>query len=199
MNDVYTSIPAPSEGVYKELGSRFIALAYPVEAEDDARALLTKARAQYHDARHHCHAWRIGAAGESWHCSDDGEPSGTAGRQILGRIDSRGLSDVMVIVVRYFGGIKLGVPGLCRAYKSATEDALATAGTVQKTAASLYRIGFGYERMPAVMKIVKDLALPQLGRDFEGAECRLDLRVRLSQENEFLQKITPETTYINKI
>ena len=111
MSDIYNSISSRGEGLYKDQGSRFIAFAIPVETEEEVKELVAGFRKEYHDARHHCYAYRIDAQGEIWRASDDGEPSGTAGRPILGQIDSAGLSDILVVVVRYFGGIKLGVPG----------------------------------------------------------------------------------------
>lgn len=186
--DTYTGIAAPSEGLFKDQGSRFLAFAYPVESEEEVRQLLEKARKEYHDARHHCVAYRIGRKGEVWRASDDGEPAGSAGRPILGQIDSAGLSDVAVVVVRYFGGIKLGIPGLIRAYKSATKDALDKAEKIEKTAGVWYELSFDYSRMPEVMKTIKDLALPQRGQDF-GETCRLQVRVRMSLEQDFLERI----------
>ena len=196
--DVYRSIAAPSEGLYKELGSRFLAFAYPVETEEEARDLLSGLRARYHDARHHCCAWRLGLDGAVWRASDDGEPAGSAGRPILGQIDSAGLSDILIVVVRYFGGIKLGVPGLIRAYKTAAADALANAQTTEKVAGSWYRVGFGYESMPAVMKLVKDMDLPQRGRDW-GESCTLELRVRRSLEKDFLERITAISNFATQL
>ncbi len=194
MSDIYKSISEPSRGLYKELGSRFIALAYPVETQEEVKSILAAVRKEYHDARHHCSAYRLGLDGSVWRASDDGEPSGSAGRPILGQIDSAGLSDVLVIVVRYFGGIKLGVPGLIRAYKESTQDALSQAQVVEKVAGSWYRTGFGYDSMPAVMKLVKDLDLPVRSRDF-GEDCTLELRVRLSQRQEFLERISTITNF----
>ena len=161
MSDIYKSISSASEGLFKDNGSRFIALAYPVESEDEVREIVAGLRKEYHDARHHCYAYRIGKDGSTWRASDDGEPSGSAGRPILGQIDSAGLSDCLVVVVRYFGGIKLGIPGLIRAYKTSTADALANAQVTEKIAGAWHRIRFTYEQMPQVMKVVKDLDLPQ--------------------------------------
>ena len=187
MSDIYKSISSRGEGLYKDNGSRFIAFAIPVETEEEVKELVAGFRKEYHDARHHCYAYRIGASGETWRASDDGEPSGTAGRPILGQIDSAGLSDILIVVVRYFGGIKLGVPGLIKAYKTASADALANAPVCEKIAGSWYRVGFGYDAMPQVMKMVKDLDLPQRARDF-GAECTMELRVRRSLQEEFLER-----------
>ena len=195
MSDIYKSISSLSEGLYKELGSRFIAKAYPVEGEEEVKAIVDSLRKEYHDARHHCYAYRIGAAGSIWRANDDGEPSGSAGRPILGQIDSAGLSDVLVVVIRYFGGIKLGVPGLIRAYKTATADALCQASVIEKIAGSWYRIGFGYERMPQVMKVIKDLDLPQRNRNFDNS-CSLEVRVRDTLKEEFLERTGTICTFV---
>ena len=132
IRDTYRSIPAPAAGLFKDNGSRFLAFAYPVENEEEIKDRVQALRKKYHDARHHCYAYRLGHLGDRFRANDDGEPSSSAGRPILGQIDSRGLSDVLVVVVRYFGGIKLGIPGLIRAYRTATADALEQAGTVEK-------------------------------------------------------------------
>ncbi len=195
MSDIYKSISSLSEGLYKELGSRFIAKAYPVEGEEEVKAIVDSLRKEYHDARHHCYAYRIGPAGSIWRANDDGEPSGSAGRPILGQIDSAGLSDVLVVVIRYFGGIKLGVPGLIRAYKTATADALCQASVIEKIAGSWYRIGFGYERMPQVMKVIKDLDLPQRNRSFDNS-CSLEVRVRDTLKEDFLERTGTICTFV---
>ena len=184
--DTYKSIEAPSEGLFKDLGSRFIARAYPVESEAEVRDIVAAIRKEYHDARHHCFAYRLGLEGEPWRAADDGEPAGSAGRPILGQIDSAGLSDILVVVIRYFGGIKLGIPGLIRAYKSSTADARAQARVVEKVAGRWYGLRFPYASLPAVMKIVKDLDLPQRGQSFLE-ECTLEVRVRRSLEEKFLE------------
>lgn len=186
-NDTYKSVSGRSEGLFKDNGSRFIALAYPVETEAEVREIVSSLRREYHDARHHCYAYRLGLDGGIFRSSDDGEPSGSAGRPILGQIDSAGLSDVLVVVVRYFGGIKLGIPGLIRAYRTSSADALAAATVVEKIAGSWYRIEFDWSMMPAAMKIVKDLELPQRAQDF-GTSCSMEVRVRLKLEQDFLEK-----------
>ena len=187
MSDIYKSISSRGEGLYKDNGSRFLAFAIPVETEEEVKELVAGFRKEYHDARHHCYAYRLGFDGSVWRSSDDGEPSGTAGRPILGQIDSAGLSDILIVVVRYFGGIKLGVPGLIKAYKSASADAIANAPLAEKIAGSWYRVGFGYDAMPQVMKMVKDLDLPQRARDF-GEQCSMELRVRRSLQEDFLER-----------
>ena len=188
MQDQYRSIAAPSEGLFKDNGSRFIALAYPVETEEEVKSIVAGLRKEYHDARHHCYAYRLGYKGDLWRASDDGEPSGSAGRPILGQIDALGLSDVLVVVVRYFGGIKLGIPGLIRAYKSSTTDALSRARVVEKIAARRYRLQFDYLSMNAVMKVLKDMELPQSGQQF-GESCSLEVRVRLSVVEDFTKRM----------
>lgn len=197
-SDTYFSIAAPSEGLFKDNGSRFIALAYPVESEDEVGEIVAGLRKKYHDARHHCFAYRLGKDGEKYRANDDGEPSGSAARPILGQIDSAGLSDVLVVVVRYFGGIKLGIPGLIRAYKTSTADALANACKVTKIAGSWYRLGFAYSDMPSVMKVLKDMELPQRAQDF-GNECSIEVRVRRLVEQEFLERIGKTINFIDKL
>ena len=187
--DTYRSISSQSEGLFKDNYSRFISLAYPVESEKEVKSILEEVKKKYHDAHHHCYAYRIGLDGEVWRANDDGEPSGTAGRQILGQIDSAALSDVLIIVVRYFGGIKLGVPGLIAAYKSAAADALANAKEVKKYAVHKYRIDFSYSQMPVVMDVVKSMALPSGSKDLSGVKCKIEVKVRLSQEEEFKDKL----------
>lgn len=189
IKDTYASIASRSDGLFKDNGSRFIAQAYPVESEGEVKDIVERIRKEYHDARHHCFAYRIGLDGSCWRASDDGEPSGSAGRPILGQIDSVGLSDILVVVIRYFGGIKLGIPGLIRAYKTSTADALANAAVVEKIAGKDYRVWFPYLSMNAVMKVAKDLSLPQR-EQFFAEDCSMVLRVRLSQEADFLERIS---------
>ena len=186
--DAYKSIAGPSEGLFKDNGSRFIALAYPVETEEEVKSIVAGLRKEYHDARHHCYAYRLGYKRDVFRASDDGEPSGSAGRPILGQIDSLGLSDVLVVVVRYFGGIKLGIPGLIRAYKTSSADALSQAAVIEKIAARRFRLHFDYLSMNAVMKVLKEMDLPQSGQQF-GEECSLEVRVRLSALEDFRQSI----------
>ena len=188
IEDTYKSIEGESRGLFKDNGSRFIALAFPVETEEAVKEIVASLRKEYHDARHHCYAYRIGLKGDVWRASDDGEPSGSAGRPILGQIDSLGLSDILVVVVRYFGGIKLGIPGLIRAYKTSTSDALSNATVISKVAGRSYRISFSYMEMNAVMKVLKDMDLPQNNQDF-GEKCSLVTRVRLSQDSDFKERL----------
>jgi len=186
--DAYQSIGAPSQGLFKDNGSRFIAFAYPVETEEQVKEYVSALKKEYHDARHHCFAYRLGYQGDVWRASDDGEPSGSAGRPILGQIDSLGLSDILVVVVRYFGGIKLGIPGLIRAYKTSTADALQQAQIIPKIAGKNFSVQFAYLAMNDVMKVLKEMNLVPFNQNF-GEDCSLSVRVRLSEEENFKNKL----------
>ena len=187
-DDTYKSIAAPSRGLFKDNGSRFIALAYPVVTEKEIKDIVAGLKKEYHDARHHCYAYRLGHKGDVFRANDDGEPSSSAGRPILGQIDSSGLSDVLIVVVRYFGGIKLGIPGLIRAYRTSAADALANAEIIEKTASVRYRVTFGYMAMNDVMKAMKDMGMTPERQDF-GMECTLETSVRLSAEKMFIERM----------
>lgn len=186
--DTYRSISGESEGLFKDNGSRFIAKAYPVESEEEVKMIVGSLKKEYHDARHHCYAYRLGYRGDVFRANDDGEPSSSAGRPILGQIDSNCLSDILVVVIRYFGGIKLGIPGLIRAYKTSTADAISNAVVITKVAMKRYRLRFGYLAMNSVMKMVKDMSLEQSGQDF-GTDCSMTVKVRLSSEADFLERV----------
>ena len=189
MQDTFRSISSPARGLFKDNGSRFIACAYPVETEDEVKEIVDSLKKEYHDARHHCYAYRLGYLGDRFRANDDGEPSGSAGRPILGQIDSNALSDILIIVVRYFGGIKLGIPGLIRAYRTSSADAIANARIVEKVAARMFRVSFGYMEMNGVMKIVKELGLTPCNQDF-GMACSLDVAVRLSAADDFIARLS---------
>lgn len=187
--DSYIGIADVSEGLYKDKGSRFIAYAYPVVSEEDVKPLVDALKKEHHAARHHCYAYRIGMDGSVFRANDDGEPSGTAGRQILGAIDSAGLSDVLVVVVRYFGGILLGVPGLIRAYREAAADALANAVTVERIPVRRYGLEFRYEQMNDVQKLLKSFpGVRTVTQDFDLL-CSMQVDVRLSDIENFEKRI----------
>ena len=185
-NDSYRSIASRSEGLFKDNGSRFIALAFPVESETEIKEIVSSLKKEYHDARHHCYAYRLGYRGDIFRANDDGEPSSSAGRPILGQIDANGLSDILVVVVRYFGGIKLGIPGLIRAYKTSTADAISNARIIEKIARRRFRLSFGYLNMNDVMKTVKEMGLSPCRQEF-GMECTMEVPVRLSLADKFLE------------
>ena len=187
-SDTYKSISAPSQGIYKDKGSKFLSFAFPVQTEEEVKPIIDSLKKEYYDARHHCYAYRIGQFGDIWRANDDGEPSSTAGRPILGQILSSELSDILIVVVRYFGGIKLGIPGLIRAYKSSTADALANAEIIEKIASKVFRVHFGYMSMNSVMKILKDLELEQKNQKFD-MECSIDVTVRLSLVDTFSERM----------
>lgn len=188
IQDSYKSIASGARGLFKDNGSRFIAHAYPVETEEEVKEIVASLKKEYYDARHHVYAYRLGYKGDRFRANDDGEPSGSSARPVLGQIDSNGLSDILVVVVRYFGGIKLGIPGLIRAYRTSTADALANAQIIEKVASKMYRLHFGYMSMNGVMKVLKDMGLEQTNQEFD-MECRLDTRVRLSAVGDFLERI----------
>lgn len=177
MEDLYKTIKMPAEGLYKEKGSKFIALAYPVDTEEEIKSLLAEIRTKYYDARHHCYAYRLGADKKRFRTNDDGEPSSTAGKPILGQILSADLTNILIVVVRYFGGIKLGVSGLIQAYKEAAADAIAHADIIEKTENRILRVRFSYGVMNEVMRVVKEEEPEVLDRMFE-LECRMTLSIR---------------------
>ncbi len=153
--DFYHTIQKPATAEHKDRNSRFIAFAYPVETSEEAKEKLKALKKEHPKANHHCFAWRIGLDGNNFRVSDDGEPSGTAGKPILGQIDSKGLVNVMIVVVRYFGGTLLGVPGLIQAYKTAASLALQLTPVIQKPVLVKYHLSFDYTVMNDVMMVVK--------------------------------------------
>lgn len=177
--DTYKTIREASQGVYKEKGSKFLAFAYPVTTEREVKSLLDSLRKQYYDARHHCYAYILGPDKAAYRINDDGEPSSTAGKPIYGQLLSHDLTNIIIVVVRYFGGIKLGVPGLINAYRTAAKDAIDNAIIIEKNITEVYNLQFTYEQMNSVMKILKDEELPQSNQKFE-LDCSLDFSVRQS-------------------
>jgi uncharacterized YigZ family protein len=188
MEDTYRTLDAPSEGLYKEKGSKFIALAYPVYSEEEVKEILAGLRKQYYDARHHCYAYSLGADKSRYRANDDGEPNHSAGDPILGQIRSADLSNVLVVVIRYFGGTKLGVSGLIHAYKTATAEALALATIIEKHETALLQVHFAYPQMNDVMSLVKEYELGVKDQQFE-LNCRMTLEVRRKLEEEVAGKL----------
>ncbi len=177
INDSYNTISSPSEGVYKDKGSKFLAYAYPVYSEDQIKEHVNYLKEKYYDARHHCFAWQLGLDGNRYRANDDGEPSGTAGKPIHGQIKSNELTNILIVVVRYFGGTKLGVSGLINAYKEATIDALNNADIVQKTVDDVYEIKFEYSAMNDVMRIVKEEDIQIVNQQFD-LKCNIEFKLR---------------------
>jgi uncharacterized YigZ family protein len=186
--DTYQTISGKAEGLYKEKGSKFIALAFHVTSEEEVKEILSGLRKEYHDARHHCYSYVIGFKGEHWRANDDGEPSGTAGRPIHGQMQSRNLTNTLIVVIRYFGGTKLGVSGLINAYKMAAADALDHANIVTKTINDVYKITFGYLAMNDIMKLVKDENLGLMEQNFDTS-CFITVGVRQGRTATVLGKI----------
>jgi uncharacterized YigZ family protein len=176
MNDLYKTIASQSKGLYKEKGSRFLAFAYPVKEEEEISEKIRVLKKEYHDARHHCFAWRLGAEMEHYRVNDDGEPPGSAGKPILGQIQSREITQILVVVIRYFGGTLLGVGGLINAYRSAAAAALDKAEIIDKKVETLFILEFGYNEMNEVMKVIKDFNLRAENQQFD-LECSLTIHV----------------------
>ncbi|MFO7723001.1 MAG: YigZ family protein [Bacteroidales bacterium] len=177
IDDVYRTIASRSQSVFRDKGSRFIGHVIPVSSPDEIRSELENLRREYHDARHHCYAWRLGAGGESWRINDDGEPSGSAGKPIYGQLLSHEISDVLAVVVRYFGGTKLGIPGLINAYKTTTREAIEAASITEKVLYAEFEVGFGYSAMNQVMRIVREQGIEIIRNDF-NINCLMHARIR---------------------
>ncbi|WP_162052843.1 IMPACT family protein [Pontibacter pamirensis] len=186
--DTYRTIEAPAEGLYKEKGSKFISLAYPVYTEEEVKETMAELKKQYYDARHHCFAYCLGADKGRFRANDDGEPNHSAGDPILGQIRSADLSNVLIVVIRYFGGTKLGVGGLINAYKTAAAAALERATIVEKHETVLLQVHYAYPQMNDVMSLVKEYDLNVRDQQFE-LDCRLTLEVRKKLQGEIIIKL----------
>ena len=185
MSDTYKTISLSTEGIYKEKGSKFLSFALPVNTTDEVKEFIKTFKKDYYDARHVCYAYMLGADRKEWRANDDGEPSGTAGRPIIGQINSRELTNILVVVVRYFGGILLGTGGLTIAYKEATADALNLAEIIEKTVDCEFSIHFEYLHMNDVMRIVKDTNAQILDQSYDN-DCFMIISIR-KQEEEFVK------------
>lgn len=181
MSDLYKTIRATSEGYYTEKRSRFLSFAIPVRTPEEAKLQVEACRKKYYDARHVCWAYMLGADRTTFSSNDDGEPSSTAGKPILGQINSKGLTDILVIVVRYFGGIKLGTSGLIVAYRSAAAEAIAAAEVEERTVDAECTVVFEYPSLKDIMRVVKDMQPAIVSQTFE-TNCEMTLRIRQSRE-----------------
>lgn len=179
MSDTYRTITAPSEGLYKEKGSRFLSFIFPVTHEDEIREILRSIKKEHHNARHHCYAWRLGTEEIRFRANDDGEPSSTAGKPILGQLVSHDLTQVLLVVVRYFGGILLGTNGLINAYREAAADAISKANAEIRLVEEALRIGCSYQELNAVIQIIKNENLNQTSIDMTE-RCTICISVRKS-------------------
>lgn len=195
-DDTYRTIRDRATGQYKEKGSKFIAIALPVKDENDVKRELEAIRKEYYDARHHCYAYVIGFNREAYRINDDGEPSGTAGRPIHGQILSYDLTNVLIVVVRYFGGIKLGVSGLINAYKTSAGDALSQAEITEMTVNEVYEVNFDYTAMNEIMKIVKEENLELLSTKFD-LDCSLTFKIRKKEADRVNNRI--RKTYKSRV
>lgn len=188
-DDTYKTLSSPAEGIFRDRGSKFHAFGYSVASIEEITETIQKLKKEHPGANHHCYAWRLGVAGDSYRANDDGEPAGTAGKPIYNQLLSAGITNVLIVVVRYFGGTLLGVPGLINAYKAAAQDCISRGKIVQKHITEIYRLEFQYEAMPAVMKILKDHDLAQSQQKFE-LECELEFAVRKSEADEVISLLT---------
>ena len=186
--DSYLTISGPAEAIYKERSSKFLTYAYPVESEEEIKELLDALRKQFYDATHHCYAYRLGPQGEQFRANDDGEPSGTAGKPILGQLLSAKVTNCLVVVVRYFGGTKLGVSGLIQAYKESTAEVLAVSNIIEKTVDKIITIDFSYISMNGVMRVVKEMN-PHIEEQVFDNLCTMRLRIRESEADILIAKL----------
>ena len=188
ISDSYWTLAEPSEGEYSEKRSKFLAYAYPVTTEEEALERVREVHARYYDARHVCWAYRLGPTGEPYRANDDGEPSGTAGKPIHGILVSLGLTEVIVLVVRYFGGVKLGTSGLIEAYREAALAALTDAPRRECILTERIRLTFSYELMGPVMRIVKETEARVVVQDFRES-CFLELEIRASHFSDLFTRL----------
>ena len=185
-DDIYKEVKNHTTGIYKEKGSKFIAYSYPVYSEQEVKERLEEVKKIEHSARHHCYAYIINPDKSLQRANDDGEPSSTAGKPILGQIQSNDLTNILIIVVRYFGGVKLGVPGLIRSYKTASAIAITDAEILIKTIKDQYKVSFKYPLMNNVMKLVKDFDLEVVNTDFQ-IDCNLIFAVPKSKADNVVE------------
>ncbi len=188
MEDVFKTITKESKAIYTEKRSKFIAYAIPVQSAEEAKIGVDKLRKEYYDARHVCWAYMLGAARDEFRSNDDGEPSGTAGKPILGQINSNELTNILIAVVRYFGGIKLGTSGLIVAYKEAAAEVISEAEVIEKTVDCQLSFGFEYPFMNDVMKIVKDLEPTILNQTYD-MDCLMTLEIRKGKFEELKNRL----------
>jgi len=186
-NDEYLTISKSSEGLFKDRGSKFLAYTFPVSSEEEIKVIQEQLRNKYHDARHHCYAYMLGPEKKVYRANDDGEPSSTAGKPILGQIRSFNLTNILIVVIRYFGGTKLGVGGLINAYKTAAEEALKNAKIIKKTLHDIYELKFDYPQINEIMRIMKEENIAQIDQNFE-LTCSITLALRKAEVDKILSK-----------
>ena len=189
MSDTYTTIQEPSEGYYTEKRSKFYAFAHPVTTVEQIKELNSFYRKKYYDARHVCYAYRLGPDGAVFRANDDGEPSSTAGKPILGQINSNELTDILIVVVRYYGGVNLGTSGLIVAYREAAADAISHATIEMRQVEELITYSFAYPQMNDVMRIVKDMNPRVVSQTYEGTTCTIVLSIRKGEAEQLRQRL----------
>ena len=177
--DFYKTIEKESNGYFKDKGSKFYSYAFPIQKEEDVKKFISGLKKEHHSARHYCYAWRLGTENIRHRANDDGEPSSTAGKPILGQLQSFEVTNILVVVVRYFGGTLLGVSGLINAYRSATSDVLNKSVIVEKRIEKQYKLSFSYNELNEVMNIIKQENYTVISTDFQE-DCRLIFSVRKS-------------------
>ena len=187
-DDTFKTISKPSEGIFKDKGSRFIAYLYPIQSELDIKDIIAELKSIHPKASHHCWALRLSQDRSIFRINDDGEPSGTAGRPILNTLLSFDLTNVIAVVVRYFGGTLLGIPGLINAYKTATMEAIQASEIIEKTVDLVFKIEFSHSVMNEVMKVVKDENIKIFNQNFD-LNCTFNLEIRQSQVNKVIDRL----------
>lgn len=188
MNDLYLTISTTGEGYYTEKRSKFLAWAHHVDTVDEVKSLLAEYRKKYYDARHVCYAYMLGPDRKDFRANDDGEPSSTAGKPILGQINSAELTNVLVVVVRYYGGVNLGTSGLIVAYREAAALAIANAGKEERQVEDIVTYDFPYPMMNSVMRVVKDMQPRIVSQTFDNT-CRMELAIRRSEAEQLRQRL----------
>ncbi|HEY9113959.1 MAG TPA: YigZ family protein [Bacteroidales bacterium] len=186
--DSFFTIESECEGSFKDRGSKFIAKVFPVETEEQVKEILTTLRKEYYDARHHCYAYRINPEDEQFRSNDDGEPSGSAGKPILNQLLSKELMNVLVVVIRYFGGTKLGVSGLINAYKTATLDAIENSKIVKRYIFRQIEVRFEYPQMNSVMRFVKEADIEVLDQNFD-LNCVIKIQIKKSELEQIIFRL----------
>lgn len=193
MAEKYLTINKSVESIYKEKGSKFLSFLYPVTSVEEVKEYLTQLKKKYYDATHHCYAYIIGYDKETFRMNDDGEPSSTAGKPIYGQLQSNDLTNVLLVVVRYFGGTKLGVSGLIKAYKESSAECIALAEIVEKQVKHKYIIYFAYEDMNVVMNILKQNNAEQKNQIFD-LNCQIEVLIDKRNSSKFESSIPPVST-----
>ncbi len=188
-SDTYLTIEKPSEGIFRDRGSKFIGFAYPVKSEVEVKEILQRLRKEHSGANHHCYAYRLGADKQNYRANDDGEPAGTGGKPIYGQIQSKDLTDILIVVVRYFGGTLLGVPGLINAYKNGAIEAIAAANIIEKHIHFIYSVEFSFERMNDIMRILKENNCKVIKQDYNELNS-IEFSVRKQSSDKLEQMLT---------